>query len=64
VLEELAPVLGGLDAVPEELVVDDDRPRAGMEVVPVDGAAVLAPGSAKIVPNDGTKVEAEQQLPS
>ena len=27
-------------------------------------AVELAPGSAKIVPNDGTKVEAEQQLPS
>ena len=47
-------------AVLERLVVAEGA-RVGVEAA---AAVELAPGSAKIVPNDGTKVEAEQQLPS
>jgi hypothetical protein len=54
--EAAAPV-----AVLERLDVVTEGARVGVEAA---AAVELAPGSAKIVPNDGTKVEAEQQLPS
>jgi hypothetical protein len=60
VLRIFVPVLG----VPVDVV---EKLRACTDVVPVGifgMTAVLAPGSAKVVPKYGTKVEPEQQLPS
>jgi hypothetical protein len=67
VLELLAAEVGLPADVLALLVAVLEASRAGIEAVPVAAARVtevLAPGSAKIVPRVGVKVDAEQQLPS
>jgi hypothetical protein len=67
VLEMLVDVLELSITVLGLLVGVLDSLTAGIEVVPLAAAEaieVLAPGSAEIVPKDGAKVDAEQQLPS